>query len=410
MKLNQKIVNTYQPNGMQQWINDDDVAGLRLFVGAKVGKTWWIRFRADGAQLSHKIGSADAVTVAQARDLARAFLAKLAAGENPHRHEPKPNNIKLGELVDIYEPWVYANKKGGMHTVSMLRAAFEFLLKKRVIDLKVEVLETWQAQQVNGGRKKATTNRYCAALKALLSWGVDKGKITVNPLIRLKPQKETDSEPIIRYLTKAEYARLMTALDEREAKMRDGRDSHNIWLKGRRLPLMPAMKGEYADYLKPLVILALNTGARRGGLFGLKWSDVDLENKIILFRAANAKSEKPLRVHLNSTAVDMLSKWRLQNAHKGKDDYIFSSPKTGGRLTNINKSWAALMKSAQIEDFRFHDTRHNYASDLIQAGNDIYTVKKLLGHSNIKITEKYAHLNDEQLAAAVESVVKKRAQ
>jgi integrase len=228
--------------------------------------------------------------------------------------------------------------------------------------------------------------------------------LEANPIAKLRPVRENDSGGIVRYLADDERARLMAALDEREGLMREGRDSHNLWLKGRKLPPKPAMKGEYADYLKPLTIIALNTGARRGALFGLKWGDVDVENKTILFSTANAKSEKPLRVPLNTTAASTLAKWKLQSQARGGDDLVFPSPKTGKRFGNINKSWAGLMKRAGIEKFRFHDTRHDYASRLVMSGVDLFTVKEFLGDADIKMTQRYAHLAPDKLADAVEMI------
>jgi integrase len=249
-------------------------------------------------------------------------------------------------------------------------------------------------------------NRLAGALKTMLNWAVQRGHIETNPIARLSHLKENDSDGIVRYLSDDERTRLFAALDEREAEKRSGRDSHNKWLKARKKPLNPALPGEYADYLKPLTILALNTGARRGALLGLKWGDIDLEGKTILFSAANAKSGKPLRAPLNSVAVDALSKWKLQRSARGNDDLVFPNPQTGKRMQQINKSWAALMKRAGIESFRFHDTRHDYASLLVMRGVDLFAVKELLGHADIKMTQRYAHLAPDKLAAAVETIVK----
>jgi integrase len=131
---------------------------------------------------------------------------------------------------------------------------------------------------------------------------------------------------------------------------------------------------------------------------------VDLEKKTALFTAANAKSEKPLRVPLNTVAASTLAKWKLQSPARGDNDLVFPSPRTGKRFDSINKGWAALMKRASIKNFRFHDTRHDYASRLVMSGVDLFTVKELLGHADIKMTQRYAHLAPDKLAAAVEMI------
>jgi site-specific recombinase XerD len=74
-------------------------------------------------------------------------------------------------------------------------------------------------------------------------------------------------------------------------------------------------------------------------------------------------------------------------------------------MTNINKSWASLLAAAKLENFRFHDCRHHFASRLVMAGVDLYTVKELLGHSDFAMTQRYAHLAPEHKAAAVAKLV-----
>jgi hypothetical protein len=206
MKLNQKIVNAYQPNGAKQWINDDDVAGLRLFVGAKKGKTWWLRFRADGAQLSHKIGSAEAVTVAGARDLALAFLAKLAAGENPHIKPEKPaEKLTLGKFMEEnYSPYARANLKSAKETIRRINIDFKDFLPLPIEDITPRKIDAWRNTRTANGIKAATINRSTSALRAALSWGANPTNkfLTSNPLKELDKKKESDSKEIIRYLSK----------------------------------------------------------------------------------------------------------------------------------------------------------------------------------------------------------------
>jgi integrase len=404
-KLTQKKVNSFRADGTQRYVSDGSVPGLSLFVGASGKKTWYLFFRAGGKRGKHKIGGAGVLTVDQARDLAKAFIGKLAAGENPHDKTPTPQNITLDDLLtDLYEKWLLAERKGGKATAAMIRSTFKQFMNRPAAALNVIMLEKWRAARLDGGTKRATVNRLAGALKSMLNWAAQRGILEANPIAKLRPVSERDSDGIVRYLKDDERARLMAALDEREALMRGGRDSHNLWLKGRKLPPRPAMNGEYADYLKPLTLVALNTGARRGALFGLKWGDVDIENKTILFAAANAKSEKPLRVPLNTAAASTLAKWKLQSRARGDDDLVFPSTKTGQRFGNINKSWAALMKRADIKNFRFHDTRHDYASRLVMNGVDLFAVKELLGHADIKMTQRYAHLAPGKLAAAVETI------
>jgi site-specific recombinase XerD len=93
-----------------------------------------------------------------------------------------------------------------------------------------------------------------------------------------------------------------------------------------------------------------------------------------------------------------------RQAKRSHDALVFPGP-TGQRMTRIDTSWESLMKLAGIRNFRLHDCRHHFASKLVQAGVDLYTVKELLGHSEIAMTERYSHLAPDNLRVAVEKAV-----
>jgi integrase len=143
----------------------------------------------------------------------------------------------------------------------------------------------------------------------------------------------------------------------------------------------------------------MNTGLRRGELFDLTWRDVDLEGEQVTVRAASAKSGKTRHVPLNQTALGTLE--ARQKDDSKPDDLVFQSPKTGGRLNNVKNSWQDLVDRAKLIDFRFHDTRHDFASRLVMAGTDLNIVRELLGHSTMEMTLRYAHLAPEHKASAV---------
>jgi integrase len=144
-----------------------------------------------------------------------------------------------------------------------------------------------------------------------------------------------------------------------------------------------------------MVLLALNTGMRRGELTQLTWADVDLTAKRATVRAGYAKSGKARHLPLNSEALSVLKTYKKQHDGKGP---IFG-------VKSVTTSWGSLMLAAQIHDFRFHDLRHTFASKLVMASVDLNTVRELMGHSDITMTLRYAHLAPEHKAAAVEKLV-----
>ena len=221
----------------------------------------------------------------------------------------------------------------------------------------------------------------------------------------LEPLKEDDSEKKVRYLSDDERARLLAALDAREARLREERARYNQWLAERGKPLLPDLQGvPFSDYFKPMVLLALNTGIRRNALLSLVWGDVDLHNRFLLLRAASAKSGKSGYVNLNRTALEVLESWKKQAPDASPASLVFPSPKNGQKMDNCDSAWERLLKDAEIKNFRWHDMRHDFASRLVMAGVDLNTVRELLGHADLKMTLRYAHLAPEAKQRAVEKL------
>jgi site-specific recombinase XerD len=106
---------------------------------------------------------------------------------------------------------------------------------------------------------------------------------------------------------------------------------------------------------------------------------------------------------MNQTVTDTLNTWRQQSEDTASAALIFPSPKKKGALmVSIKRSWETLLKAAQIKNFRWHDLRHDFASQLVMQGADLNVVRELLGHSDMKMTLRYAHLAPENKLRAVE--------
>ena len=219
----------------------------------------------------------------------------------------------------------------------------------------------------------------------MLNWSVESKLLTVNPLSAWKPLKEDDSDPIIRSLSADERARLFEALDKREKRIApsNGKDA-------------------FADHVKPIIILSLNTAIRRGSILSLTWRDIDFENRIITVRAANAKNSKTQRVPMNNTVVNTLAKWRKQFNDMSDDALVFPNPKTGKKMHDCRSAWDTLMQEAGIQNFRWHDMRHDTATRLRRKGTPLDVVQRSLGHASVKTTQRYAHIGPDEERAAME--------
>ncbi|MDR0355567.1 MAG: tyrosine-type recombinase/integrase [Deltaproteobacteria bacterium] len=122
----------------------------------------------------------------------------------------------------------------------------------------------------------------------------------------------------------------------------------------------------------------MSTGVRRTALLSLEWGDVNLSERTLLVRAATSKNERQYYVPLNDLAYETLSIWRRQSKRTSPGSLVFPSPQTGEIKDNCNTAWENLRKRADIENFRWHDMRHDFASQLVMSGVDLNTVRELL--------------------------------
>ena len=350
------------------------------------------------------IGRVGVLTPAQARDRAVEILADVTKGIDPvaAKKAAKVHDF-ASYLAHEYGPWVQAHRKDGAATLARLKACFPDLSRKKLAEITPWLVEKWRAARLKSGIQPATVNRDLVALKSCLSKAVEWGLLEAHPLTPVKPSK-VDHAPKVRFLDVDEEARLRAALDAREERIRSERDSANAWRRVRGYePLADLRALPFVDYLKPLVLVAINTGLRRGELFSLAWDHVDLERALLTVGGATAKSGWTRHVPLNAEASNTLEDWRSQ---AGEPAGLVFPGKDGRRLTSIKTAWRVLMTAAGIPDFRFHDTRHHFASRLVMAGVDLNTVRELLGHSDIKMTLRYAHLAPEHKALAVSRLVR----
>ena len=156
-------------------------------------------------------------------------------------------------------------------------------------------------------------------------------------------------------------------------------------------------------HLKPILIVALNTGMSLGEILSLKWSQFDFDKNLI--RVEKTKSGNVRYINMNTILKEELSKIRADGQ---KIEFVFTNLKTGSPFSTVKTGFKAACKRANIKDLRFHDLRHTFASRLVERGIDLITIKDLLGHSSVTITERYTHPNQSIKKEAVELLVKKK--
>ena len=343
----------------------------------------------------------------QARAIAKEKLGQIANGvdiqevkENEKAREEHRRNQTLRPFFEEkYRPYMLSHMKSGQARAGNLKTHFIDPWKdKPLTDVNEWLVANWRKNQLKRGLTHSGVNRPISSLKAMMNRAVEWGVIEVNPLANIKSLRE-DPSAVVRYLDESEEEKLRKALDDRQSEQREERKRYNKWRDERHLKQFPELDGEYTDYLKPMVLLALNTGMRRGEIFDLQANDIDFKLNQITVRGQTSKSGKTRYIPLTDEGQSVLTTWCNRT---GSRKLVFPSPVTGGRFDNINKAWRNLMEQAGIENFRFHDLRHSFASKLVMRGADLYVVKELLGHASIETTQRYAHLAPEHKARAVE--------
>jgi len=400
-KLTARRLNSLEVTGKEYEVHDTTVPGLFVRVtvaGAKSYVVTWARGR------KKTLGRVGILTLAQAQEEALQYL-------NEARKHGEPLAVSQGRkgaglptlrqfIDDHYLPWFEAHHKGHGKTRHTLDNNFEPIMHSRLDEIAGRDLEQIRTAWLNAGNKPSTVNRKMGSISGVFSRAVEWDYLPASPLDRIKALK-VDSIGRIRYLSKEENLALRGALDAREKIAHAQRDSANEWrTKRNRKPLPDLRALAFSDYLKPMVLLSLNTGMRRGEVFNLRWQDVSLQGKTLTVAGEGAKTSETRHIPLNAEALTTLKAWKEQASGTG---YVFPGAE-GKPMADVKTAWLELLKNAGIVGFRWHDMRHDFASRLVMAGVPLNTVRDLLGHADIKMTLRYAHLAPDSKAAAVELI------
>jgi len=317
------------------------------------------------------------------KEEARQYLAELRIaakkGKLGELISPKPAGDTFGAyaraVLDSAE-WK-AKRSAERDEASLLHLNREFK-DARLVDIKPGNVRRYVTQRIEkGGAAPATANRELSLLKSILYMAEADELIPSNPIRgrRVKKQPENNHR---------EKVILELGLDD-EALRR--------------------LVDSAADYLKPVLKLALTTGMRQGEILKLKWKDVNFPLQRIRIPVENAKSKKERIVPVDPVlCVELDSQPR-------KGEYIFFNSETKTRIKDVRKVFKAACKTAKIETGRkqglvFHDLRHIAAYHLVKE-TDIVTASKILGHASLDMTLRYVHPTEKDKHEAVEKVAEK---
>jgi integrase len=355
-----------------------------MSIHKKSEKLFEVRWREGGRQKSLRVHGA--------YELARKIERKKMSlrDENRHLDVRREVNFRMSALIDRYWKQYGIKKRSADREKSVVDGIRSELGQLFVREIDGNAINRWYENLTAvRGVSAATAVRHFNVMhhmmrKAATLWSKETG-IDRNPADLIEVRRADDQRD--RFLSEDELNRLKTALDEK------------IYRKGTK------------DFnktncrLRMIVLVAVTTGMRASEIFGLRWSDV-MYNEGLLAVRMKLKGGKMRYVPMLPELADELRRYMPKPAEdkvrfmaNRNDDLIFP-PKgdaKGGRR-RVEASFEDLLRRAEIENFRFHDLRHTFASWYMMNGGDLYELAKILGHSNIKMTERYAKLGRQHIA------------
>lgn len=363
---------TCPPGQKKLDLYDTAIPGFVLEVRPSGGKTWYLRYRdARGKQHQHRIGDAAGISFDQARTAAQTTRARVILGENPAEEKKALRTIPtLEDFAQRYLDYVKGAKRSWDTDESFLRNHVLPRWAKRHLDevRQQDIIDLQHGMRAQG-YAPATANRIVILTRYMFNlarkWKVPGAE--TNPASGVELFEENNKRE--RFLTAEEVQRLVACV----------RDSDNPQLQ----------------YIVPLLLLL---GCRKRELLDSQWPHFDLERRT--WRIPLSKNGKARHVPLSADVLAILAqvpRW---------DDcpYVVPNPKTKKSYVSFFYSWDTARKQAGLPEVRVHDLRHSTASFLVNSGRSLYEVQKILGHTQLKTTQRYAHLSQATLLEAVDSL------
>jgi integrase len=338
-----------------------------MSIGRKSDGVYKVRWWEGGRQKSLLVhGSFDL-----AKKIERKRLS--ARDENRHLDIKREVNYRMATLIDRYWRVYGSKKKSYSREKSVLEGVRSELGQMFVREVDGSAITTWfENLTVKRGLSAGTAVRHFNVMhhmmeKAATIWSKETG-IDRNPADQVEVKRPNDERD--RYLSKEELGRLKKALDDR------------LFRRGTR-----AINRTFFR-LRLLVLTALTTGMRVSEIFALTWSDILHSESLIAVRS----KLKGGRFRYVPLTPELAAEYRRSPKGLGAEQIFPAKQGAKGDRQRVEGSFRTLLDVAKIKNFRFHDLRHTFASWYMMNGGDLYELAKILGHSNIKMTERYAKL------------------
>jgi integrase len=393
-KLTEKVLREAIPaDGRDYQIFDTDVRGFAACIYRGGGRAFTLDYRYAGRQRRMTFGRWPEWGVTSARERAKELRREIDAGGDPLatrgalREAPRVTDL-IERYVEVHLPHLAALNAVDQRSMmeKFIGPAWGRMLVTEVSAYDVELLlnkvaegraRPAKAKPNNRARKLQGTkptpvraNRVGEVIRKMFTYAIKWGWREDNPAMGFRRRMETPRE---RYLSQEEISRLAVALDAAQD-----------------------------DRAAGIIRLCMLTGARVGEVRQARFEDFNLEHLSWTKPASTTKQRRVHRVPISDEAAAIVRQ-RSIAAVKGSP-WLFPGDTPGQPVQEIRRFWARIQKDIGIEDVRIHDLRHTFASLLVSGGASLEMIGKLLGHSQMQTTQRYAHLMDSPLRAGVGAV------
>jgi integrase len=402
-RLTRRTVEGSEPASSRYTLWDADLKGFGLRVEPSGTKTYIVRYRVGGGRRGtlrqFKVGRSNKLTPDEARDQAKAILAQVDLGKDPQHARVEARKVAtVAELCDLYLAEGCSTKKAA--TVALDRIRVEGHIKpllggrkitevgKGDVERAMDAIATGRVKRspqagaedgpagksvapgtrARGGRTAAT--KAVKLLRAIFNFAIGRKLCAENPCIGVKTYADGRRE---RFLSPAELGRLGDALTAAEV---EGAHPHHV----------------------AIVRLLSLTGARKNEIARLRWSEVMGD----YLQLEDSKTGRKV-IPLGAPAQQLIA-----GVARTASPYVFPDPRDASLpIRNLDWAWVGFRKRAGLEDVRIHDLRHSFASFAVSGGAALYLVSKVLGHAHVATTQRYAHLADDPVKAAADTVARR---
>jgi integrase len=373
-KLTKRIVDAAEIRATEYFIWDDDIPGFGLRVLPSKRKSYIVQYRAGRRSRRMSLGLSTVLTCEQARTRAIAIVAAAKNGEDPAaKRDADRQAITVKELAERFDK-EHISVRVKESTAKGYRRMLERVIIPALGRHRVTEVTRADIAKIHHDLRHIPydANRCLEIISKMFSlaemWGLRPEG--TNPRKHIKKYPEEKRE---RFLSAAELRRVGEVLREMEDE-------------GVELPSAIAA-----------VRLLILTGCRLGEIMTLKWEYVDFAGKAL--RLPDSKTGAKV-VHLGQPAIDVLKK--IERVEK--NPWVIVGTKPGARLSDLQPFWQRVRARAGLKDVRIHDLRHTFASTAVAAGQGLPMIGKLLGHTQVQTTARYAHLAADPVKDAAERI------